>query len=143
MELDARLVRLPALLHLEDLDLVAVLQTAGLGDVLLVEASAVEGEADVLSADALPLAVGIHQLPERGGLLDLELYWGPAGAVRHTQVDVFVVSTSVVHLGLGVCRGFSVVEIQNLVIKYFNMMTQHKQTSYTPEAGLVTAAGPG
>ena len=60
MELDARLVRLPALLHLEDLDLVAVLQTAGLGDVLLVEASAVEGEADVLFADALPLAVGSH-----------------------------------------------------------------------------------
>ena len=101
-----------------------------------------EGEADVLSADALPLAVGSHQLPEGGGLLDLELYWGPAGAVRHAQVDAFVVSAGVIHLGLGVCCGFSVVGIQNLVIKYFNMMTIHKQTSYTPEAGLVTAAGP-
>ena len=97
-----------ALLLLEDIDLVPILHATGFGSVLLLEAPAVESEADCLFSEAELLTVGVHEFPEGGRFLNPELHL-PA-LVHNGQVDVLVISSpGGIHLGLRVYSfGFDV-----------------------------------
>ena len=68
-----------------DVDFVSVLHLEGLWRVVLLDALTVEDEATLIVAEALALAVGVHQLLELRLLLDLE---EDLGAVLCLNLDV-------------------------------------------------------
>ena len=78
-----------------DVDLVAVLHLELVGSVIILEPFAIEDEAALVAGEALSLAVGVHQLLELRGSLDLE---EDLRAVLRLDLDVDV-------LGVGGARG--------------------------------------
>ena len=66
------------------INLVSVLHVELLGGLTFVQAFSVEEEADIGDVEALTLAVGIHELLELSGILDLEKEYNPElkGALR-------------------------------------------------------------
>ena len=55
-----------------DIDLVAIVHLEGFGRVVILDPLSIENEAALVAREALPLAVGIHELLELGRLLNLK-----------------------------------------------------------------------
>ena len=72
-----------------DIDFIAILHFEAIGRVIILNSLSVEDEAALVIGEALPLAVGVHQLLQLRGPLDLEVNLGTILGL-HLDVDVLL-----------------------------------------------------